>query len=220
MELVLSQDVFDSIAEHVNAAPDGLETGVSLFGAKVTASTSAHVVLAVSGPGKKAVQQPAHYSGDEDHSNAIFEALRSAVPGIEWIGELHVHPRGMTWLSGGDRRTVKKILLGADETLHPHEFIAGVMQRNKAGIAIYPYYFNRDNLEGQAMRVTIVGPQSAVLRDARLRGIQDDRSSVCTKPTGGGTAFSEAPGHHWLRQWWKRVGRHGRTIWDRAVHAR
>ena len=153
-KLSIPKSVFDQIVSSVLETPEGLETGVTLFGTslaeipaldqKATQPDSGWVVLAIAGPGKRATHQPAHYSGDDRHANEIYDALRSAMPGIHWLGELHAHPRGMTWLSGGDRRTVKQILTGNDDTLHPHEFIAGVMQRRNGTIDIYSYHFTRE----------------------------------------------------------------------------
>ena len=119
-KLLIPKKVFDQIVSSVLATRDGLETGVTLFGTslagipaldqKTTQPDSGCIVLAIAGPGKRATHQPAHYSGDDGHANEIYDALRIAMPGIRWLGEFHVHPRGMTWLSGGDRRTVKQIL--------------------------------------------------------------------------------------------------------------
>src|SRR6266404_7824983 len=128
--LVIPRNVFDEIVRSVSGTPRGCETGVTLFGASSEGVPDAHyIVLAIAGPGRRATHEPAHYSGDENHANDIHDALRSALPGIRWLGELHVHPRGMTWLSRGDLRTVRHLLTGIDETLHPDEFIAGIMQR-------------------------------------------------------------------------------------------
>ena len=87
-KLLISKKVFDQIVSSVLETPEGLETGVTLFGTsleansapdrKTTVSDSACVVLAVAGPGKQATHEPAHYSGDDGHANAVYEALRSA----------------------------------------------------------------------------------------------------------------------------------------------
>src|SRR5436309_425711 len=225
-KLVIPKDVFDQIIASVLETRDGLETGVTLFGShletpepcrpgtdwdhKAALSDSAHVVLAIVGAGTRATHAPAHYSGDDGQANAVYEALRSAMPGICWLGELHVHPRGMTWLSGGDRRTVKQILTGNDDTLHPAEFIAGVMQRRNGTVDIYPYHFTRECLEGNSMELLIVDSDAPVVRLARLKGIQNDRSGICTKPEGGRTVVTQAPRHRWLRQWWERARGYGR----------
>src|SRR5439155_16815644 len=109
--LVLPNFVFSLIVATVNRTRDGLETGVKLFGTAVEADASSlsrdYVVLAIAGPGQKATHQPAHYAGDSDYATDIFTALGSAMPGIKWLGEMHVHPPGMTWLSRGDHRTVR-----------------------------------------------------------------------------------------------------------------
>ena len=236
--LLIPRQVFTEIVGQVLKTSEGLETGVTLFGIVVEAdrpsactdsdaahkdglSISNYVVLAITGPGKRATHEPAHYSGDEDHANEVYSALRSAMPGLRWIGELHVHPRGMIWLSGGDRRTVKEILTGNDDTLHPDEFIAGVMQRRNGAVDIYPYHFTRECLEGRAMQVQIVDSHAPVVYQARLKGVQqDDRPSVCTQSEGSRAALPEAPRHHWLRQWWERAHRYGRKVWHREVYTR
>src|SRR5262249_13201422 len=116
--------------------------------------------------------EPAHYSGDENHANEIYDALRSALPGVRWLGELHVHPRRMTWLSGGDLRTVRHILTGTDETLHPDEFIAGVMQRRDGTVDIYPVHFTREWLEGSVMEIRVVDCNDARVQQARRNAVE------------------------------------------------
>jgi hypothetical protein len=234
-KLAIPNHIHGEIVSLITETPEGLETGVTLFGTSVPTSEPASrksgdgdtnapgfddVVLAVAGPGNRATHQSARYSGDENFSNAIYEALRSALPGIRWLGELHVHPMGMTWLSRGDYRTVKEILTGMDETLHPHEFIAGVMQRRNGDVEIYPYHFTREWLKGSAMELLVVESDAPVVRQARQKGIEDGRPCVCEKPEGGRTARQEAPRHRWLRQWWERFCRHGRKGRDRQVHPR
>ena len=214
-KLLIPKSVFDQIVFSVLETPEGHETGVTLFGAGLEGTAkSGHgcVVLAIAGPGKRATHQPAHYSGDDGHANEIYEALRSAMPGIRWSGELHVHPQGMTWLSGGDRRTVKQILTGDDDTLHPQEFIAGVMQRRNGTVDIYPFCFTRECLEGNGMELLIVDSDAPVVHQARLKGIQNDRSGIRTKPEGSRTAVAQAPRHRWLRQWRERLGKYGRKV--------
>ena len=228
-KLLIPKKVFDQIVSSVLETPEGLETGVTLFGmslavipasgGKESQSESTSVVLAITGPGKRATHEPAHYSGDDGHSNAVYEALRSAMPGIRWLGELHVHPRGMTWLSGGDRRTVKQILTGNDDTLHPHEFIAGVMQRRNGTVDIYPYHFTRECLEGNGMELLIVDSDAPVVHQARLKGIQNDRPRICTQPEGSRTVVPQTPRHRWLRQWWERARGYGRKVRRWQVHA-
>jgi hypothetical protein len=223
-ELVIPKDILRTIISSVAETSDGLETGVTVFGTRLEESPSAmRVILAVAGPGKRSTHEPAHYSGDDDHTNAVHDALRSAMPGIRWLGEFHVHPQGMTWLSGGDKRTVRHILTGTDHTLHPDEFIAGVMQRRNGAVDIYPYHFTRECLEGSPMVIRILDSDHPVIHQARLEAIKEgdehDRSGICKEPEGSGTAVAEAPRHHWLRKWRERLGRHGRAGGDRQVHA-
>lgn len=170
-KLVLPQEIYNRIMDIVASTPRGLETGVTLFGLSV-GDKATHVVLAVAGPGKKATHESGHYSGDEEHANAMYETLHRAMPQIRWLGELHVHPKGMTWLSRGDRRTVKQILTGTDETLHPEEFIAGVMQRHRDSVDIYPVHFTRTCLDGKSLKVCVVDTHALVVEDARRKGAE------------------------------------------------
>ena len=228
--LVLPNFVFSEIVATVNRTRDGLETGVKLFGTVIEADASSssrdYVVLAIAGPGQNSTHQPAHYSGDADYATDIFTALGTAMPGIKWLGEMHVHPRGMTWLSAGDRRTVRKILTGGDDTVHPEEFIAGVIQRKPGAIEIYPYHFSRECLEGNSISVRLVGDEAPLIEQARLKAIQkgtkhegtrNDRSHICPQPEGSRTALLETPGHHRLWQWGQRLGAYGRTLWHRQA---
>jgi hypothetical protein len=81
----------------------GLETGVSLFGER---DGDKFTVAGIAGPGPKATHETYHYSGDEDHKDEVYQSLLRENPKIEYIGELHAHPFGMSWLSRGDIRTI------------------------------------------------------------------------------------------------------------------
>src|SRR5882724_6494606 len=109
--LIFPRDVYTDIVQQVCSTPEGLETGVTLFGLPFE-NYQSYVVLSIAGPGRNAMHRRDRYSGDENHANVIYDALQSAMPGIRWLGEVHVHPRGMTWLSGRDLRTVRQILTG------------------------------------------------------------------------------------------------------------
>lgn len=221
-KLVIPEHVFSEIVHSLHSM-HGVETGVTLFGTSLTERpTSLHVVLAIAGAGRGATHEPTRYSGDENHSNAIFDALRSALPTIRWLGELHLHPHGMPALSFGDLRTVREILAGNDATLHPSEFIAGVMQCREALVDVYPFHFTRSVPEGEAMQMQLVSPDDSIVRRARLQLVQKgndhDRSGICTEPQGSRTARPQTPRHRWLRKWWQRRGRDGCKGRNRRVH--
>jgi proteasome lid subunit RPN8/RPN11 len=221
-KLLVPKHVYAEIVDSVSETARGLETGVTLFGTSLEGirdSAEGHIVLAIAGPGKRATHEPAHYSGDQSYANAVYAALRSAMPSIRWIGEIHVHPRGMTWLSSGDRRTVKEILTGNDDTLHPDEFIAGVMQRRNGAVDIYPYHFTREWLTGSAMELALVESNAPIVHQARLKGVQNDRPSLRTESAGSREAVHKTPRHRWLRQRWERLRQHGRKGRDRQVHS-
>lgn len=221
--LFIPKHVFRAIVRSVLGTARGLETGVTLFGTPVEAAAEVgYVLLAIAGPGRRATHEPAHYSGDENHASEIYAALGSAMPAIRWLGELHVHPRGMTWLSGGDLRTVREILTGTDGTVHPDEFIAGVMQRRDGTVEIYPFHFTREWLSGRAMEIRVVDSDAPEIQQARLKAIEKgkehDRSGIRTQSEGSREAFPKARGLGWLRQWWERLGAHVRPRRDRQVH--
>jgi|GEM_PF-3235404 len=168
--LLLPAQVYADICDVVSRAKDGCETGVWLFGVAVR---QFRVVLTIVGPGPRATLEPAHYSADNDYASEVYNALRSALPSIEWLGELHVHPRGMPWLSRGDRRTVQEILEGAAaDTVRPHEFIAGVMQRRAGKVDIYPYHFVSAT-EGRTMPMERVPTEAEIVQAARLVAVEN-----------------------------------------------
>jgi hypothetical protein len=233
-KLFIPRNVCDRLVAIVCRTPAGLETGVTLLGTSVTVSEaplresaatsgsepgSGDVVLAVAGPGCDATHEPARYSGDENYANAFYESLQIAMPGIRWLGELHVHPPGMTRLSAGDLRTIREILAGDDETLHPDQFIAGVMMRGNGRVAIHPFHFTRDSLAGVPMEIEIVDPLDGVVRQARLKGVEHDRPYICAESPGSGTAVEGPPRHHRVREWWECACRYGGAVWCRLVHA-
>lgn len=148
MLLILTEELWNRMREITYRTR--LETGVTLFGTK---DGERRLVKEIAGPGEQATHEFAHYSGDDTYVTQTFNALRRDDPSIEWLGELHAHPPGMTWLSCGDRQTVREVLLGTDDTYHPDEFIAGVIQRVSGSIVIYPVRFTKADLKGEEMEV-------------------------------------------------------------------
>jgi proteasome lid subunit RPN8/RPN11 len=195
MMLIFTQELWDHIREV--AYRTRLETGVTLFGTK---DGERRIVKAIADPGQNGTHEYAHYSGDEDHASQVFDQLRRDDPSIEWLGELHAHPPGMTWLSGGDRRTVKEILTGTDDTYHPDEFIAGVIQRVSGSIVIYPLYFTKTNLEGEDMEV--------------LYG-----TSICQKPDRARSIVAKAYRYCRCWNWRQHHRRHGSPDGNGQNHA-
>lgn len=120
-----------------------LETGVTLFGRK---SGDVFELVEICAPGPQATHQEFHYSGDNDYASAVYEELLKTQPDLKHIGEFHVHPLGMSRLSGGDRRTIAELLQTYEE------FIAGVMLRKNGKVDFYPVYFARGK-EGIHMEV-------------------------------------------------------------------
>jgi hypothetical protein len=183
MKLILPKHVLDDIREAVRKTRRDVETGVSLFGICLGET----VILAAAGPGPSATHRSLHYSSDTEFTNTVYTALQSALPSIEWLGEFHVHPAGMIRLSGGDLETIREIILGTDDTLHPASFIAGVMQRTKDGLEIYPFYFDRTRLESHAepdpMELQLVEANDEIVRKAR--------TAACRARDGGARVRKE-----------------------------
>lgn len=120
-----------------------VETGVTLFGRK---TGDVFELVEICAPGPEATHQEFHYSGDNDYASCVYEELLKTQPDLKHIGEFHVHPLGMSRLSGGDRRTVEEVLKTYEE------FIAGVMLRKDGKVKFYPVYFARGK-EGIHMEV-------------------------------------------------------------------
>jgi len=128
MKLHLSKTQYAEIENLVMGT--NLETGVSLFGTK---KGEEFTVVGIAGPGQKATHQEYHYSGDEDYKTDVYNLLLKENPKVEYIGELHAHPLGMSWLSRGDVKTVNNLLKE-----FPY-FIAGVMLREP--FEVFCWYF-------------------------------------------------------------------------------
>lgn len=163
--LVIPREILEQIRRIVYQTD--VETGLSLLGA----IDGDCVVKAIIEPGGNPVEEAYRYRPDNDYENAMLNSFLDQDPTLQWIGELHVHPAGMTWLSSTDRKTIQEILLGGDaDTLHPETFIAGVMQRVNGGVKIYPFLFTRDNLKGEKLYVsTKPRRERSALDQTRLR---------------------------------------------------
>ena len=122
--LVVSPETLASIRKTVEQTPEGIETGVTLFGVR---ADSGFTALAAVGPGPNAIHTPSFHQPDANQLNREYERLLEQWPGIEWIGSLHVHPYGMPYLSRHDRNTVERIF--GDASLRLSEFVAGIIQR-------------------------------------------------------------------------------------------
>jgi hypothetical protein len=170
--LILSEGLFLSIRSTICQTPEGLETGVTLFG--VRRETSRVALFAV-GPGPRAVHTPSFHEPDAEFVNEEFARLRTTLPSLEWIGSLHVHPFGVPWLSGHDRRTLSNLFRDCADLVP--DFIAGIIQRHGPCLLIYPY---------------ALSPEMAEARLATLEIVPDDRDVFCEarrlaqRPTASG----------------------------------
>ena len=87
--LVVSDAVLDSISNILEATPEHLETGLTLFGAR---HGGCYVVLHAVGPGEDAIHQHSFHQPDIDHVNCEFERLSTEME--LGTGGRKVIPRG------------------------------------------------------------------------------------------------------------------------------
>ena len=178
-KLILSDAVLSTVCATAAETPEGLETGVTLFGGR---QDGCRVALFAVGPGPKAIHTPCFHQPDTDHLNREFEHLVQSFPLLEWIGSLHVHPLGMPWLSGHDRGTVGQLL--SEQSLHLSDFVAGILQRRGSRFAIYPYLLAPSDPVLWFMPVEIVAEEAEVWRTAQARakgvhGASSHASHLC-----------------------------------------
>jgi hypothetical protein len=149
VKLIIPAEMEEQIADVVydKVFKSFVETGVTIFGEKTGDDFK---VLGISGPGPDATHELLHYSGNNDYSTMIFEDLKKGNPNIQHIGELHIHPFGMSCLSLGDLETIQEVLKEYDE------FIAGVMLRSWR-IQFYPVYFSKEKPNGEKMEAELEG---------------------------------------------------------------
>ncbi|WP_223644347.1 Mov34/MPN/PAD-1 family protein [Corallococcus sp. EGB] len=81
-----------------------LETGGLLLGAVVDGEAC---VLAVTGPGRKAVRNRFGFEADRGRDNRLLARVR---PRLHWIGDWHTHPGGSPILSGTDEEAARSAL--------------------------------------------------------------------------------------------------------------
>jgi hypothetical protein len=132
--------VLAEIRRIVAQTPEGLETGVALLGARRAGYRTALYAI---GPGPEAIRSAGLFEPDIDYLNVEIRRLVAEHPSLEWIGSLHVHPFGMSQLSGTDRSTLAKILGNTD--LRFPDFVAGIIQRQRSRLAIYPYLIHAND---------------------------------------------------------------------------
>jgi hypothetical protein len=118
MKITMSQVLHDQLKKIVFATDK--ETGACLFGEK---TGEGFRILGMAGPGGNAKHRYAHFRGDHQHYEDVYNELLKENPALLHLGEFHVHPGNMSELSCGDRHTIKKVLKIYKE------FIAGVILR-------------------------------------------------------------------------------------------
>ncbi len=139
--LALQDGIFEQIVRLLDLYGE-LEFAVTLFGfIRSERFEGTHIAQ----PGPASNHEYGSCTGDHEFESDFFSGLREKVPGIQWLGDLHAHPPSYPGLSGTDHRTIRQILFGTDDTLHPQEYVAGISlplrRAGEPGVVIEPLGF-------------------------------------------------------------------------------
>ncbi len=196
--LVLQDGIY---AEIVRLAGEfkGLEFAITLFG---SIRDGRFEVTHFAPPGSASEHAHGRCTNDHEFESDVFSRLRKEVPGIQYLGDLHAHPPSYPRLSGTDYATVRRTLFGTDDTLHPEEYVAGIIlplrRAGEPGVAIVPTYFSKQNPRGSEMELEYVN------------------AGVCTKPerarglflagySRGRRGIDRRHDHRYLGAYWRRL---------------
>ena len=199
--LALQEGIFDEIVRLAHLYGE-LEFAVTIFGF-IRDERFEVTHIAQPGPGSK--HEYGRCTGDHEFESDFFNDLRKTEPGIRWLGDLHAHPPSYPRLSGTDHRTIQQILFGTDDTLHPEEYVAGIIlplrRAGEPGVAIVPIYFSKVNPSGSEMELEYV------------------TNGIRTKPKRARHLFLAAYGHRWSWHDRWRARRHPRPDGGGGTHA-
>jgi hypothetical protein len=185
LSLILSEELFLAIRSTICQTPEGLETGVTLFGVR---QETCRVALFAVGPGPQAVHTPGFHQPDTEFVNDAFARLRATMPSLEWIGSLHVHPFGMPCLSGHDRRTMSTVFRDCGDWVP--DFVAGIIQRHGPCLLIYPYALSPEMPDGRLAALEIVPDDNEVIYEAlRLAERPESVAEATAARAESSTAF-------------------------------
>src|SRR2546427_6471451 len=199
--LVLQDGIY---AEIVRLAGEfkGLEFAITLFG---SIRDERFDVTHFTPPGRNAEHAHGRCTNDHEFESDVFNRLRKDVPGIQYLGDLHAHPASYPRLSSTDFATVRQTLFETDNTLHPEEYVAGIIlplrRAGEPGVAIVPTYFSKQNPSGSEMELEYV------------------HSGVYTKPERARRLFRAAYSRGWRGLAWEHGHRHLGAYWRRLTHA-
>ena len=199
--LVLQDGIYPEIVR-LACEFKGLEFAITLFG---SVRNERFEVTHFAPPGRNAEHARGRCTNDHEFESDVFNRLRKEVPGIQYLGDLHAHPASCPRLSSTDYATVRQTLFGTDDTLHPEEYVAGIIlplrREGEPGVAIVPTYFSKQNPRGSEMELEYV------------------HAGVCTKPERARRLFLAGYGHDRRRINWRHPHRHLGAYWRRLSHA-
>src|SRR6266705_5492025 len=199
--LVLQDGIYAEIARLAHEFK-GLEFAVTLFG---SIRNERFEVTHLAPPGRNAEHAHGRCTNDHEFESDVFRRLGKEVPGIQYLGDLHAHPPSYPRLSGTDYATVRGPLFGTDDTLHPEEYVAGIIlplrRAGEPGVAIVPIYFSKVNPSGSEMELEYV------------------TNGICTQSQRARHLFLAAYGHCWSWHDRWRARRHPRPDGSGETHA-
>ena len=198
--LVLQDGIYPEIVR-LACEFKGLEFAITLFG---SIRDERFDVTHFAPPGRNAEHAHGRCTNDHEFESDVFNRLRKDVPGIQYLGDLHAHPASCPRLSRTDYATVRQTLFGTDDTLHPEEYVAGIIlplrREGEPGVAIVPTYFSKQNPRGSEMELEYVN------------------AGVCTKPERARHLFlaGYSRDRRGLDRW--RADRYLGAYWRRLTH--
>lgn len=153
LKVMILSEVLEFIENEVRKIDEDLETGGLLLGTKQ--EDGSRIVTHAFPPGPKAIHHPTMFERDLEFSQTALNYFFNK-SNVEYVGEWHKHPSGVTRPSGGDRIGVINILKDKDYktggvmvfpifVLEPKSSYS--IDRKQKAVKIYPYYMDRSRTD-------------------------------------------------------------------------
>lgn len=153
----LRRDAYERIAAEILRSPNK-ETGGILVGCTfTTVEGQLLLVVAASGPGKRARRGLASFVPDVESHQRELEYWRScyASLGVDYVGEWHSHPPGETELSDGDLQQVDEIL--SDDSYYlPYGIYTPLFTLEDGSYKLHSWYIPRDGAQPTLIEWSVI----------------------------------------------------------------
>lgn len=152
-KVIIISEVLKFIENEVRKIEDNLETGGLLLGSKQ--DDGSRLITHALSPGPKALHHPTMFERDLEFSQAGLNYF-SIQANVEYVGEWHKHPSGLTRWSEGDRQGVISILGDKDyKTGGVMVFPIFTLEKKnsdridngQAIVRVFPYYMDKHEKE-------------------------------------------------------------------------